>query len=790
MNNPGQPLNVVPVAPADLRPLTVALIGNPNTGKSTLFTALVGIRQHVGNYPGVTVEKKTGAMHYQGRRYEVVDLPGLYSLCPRSRDEAVAAEVLLGRQGDGPPVDVVLCIVDAANLQRNLYLVGQVLELGLPTVVALNMIDVARQHGVRLDVAQLAGRLGVAVVPIQANQGAGVDQLKAALAQAAGQQPPQPANACRQCSLLGCAACSAPSTAAPQRDEPAARLRPAFPQPFEDEIARLEPLLAGCPAGLNCLAPGPLVRRLLLDSGGHLCRRLFPERDGDWAPELTAARSRLCLAGCPVPGVETTARYDWVRRVLDGAMTQSGEHGATATDRIDRLLTHRLWGALVFALAMLVVFQAVFLGAGPAMGLIERIFGALGAWLTSHMAEGMLRSLLVDGVLAGVGGVLTFLPQILILFFFLGILEDCGYMARAAYLMDRLMSRVGLSGKAFIPMLSSFACAVPGIMAARVIEDERDRLTTILTAPLLTCSARLPVYTLMIAAFIPPWTWLGGLVSLQGLTLVGLYALGIVMAVAAALALKRTILRSQTPLFIMELPSYKWPSLRTVLYRMIERGWSFVRFAGTLILAVSVVVWASLYFPHNAPTVAPLRQQEGRLRAQLDQIDSSGPRRAALAAELERIHAEIEGEYQRHSLLAHAGRLIEPAVRPLGWDWRIGCAVLASLPAREVVVAALRVIFNLGEPAEEGSATAADQWHARLRAATWEDDGRPLFTVPVALSIMIFFALCAQCAGTLAVIRRETNSWRWPAFTFTYMTVLAYVGALVTYQAAAWLGGG
>ena len=364
---------------------------------------------------------------------------------------------------------------------------------------------------------------------------------------------------------------------------------------------------------------------------------------------------------------------------------------------------------------------------------------------------GALRSLLVNGVIGGVGAVLAFLPQILILFGFLALLEDCGYMARTAYLMDRLMVRVGLSGKSFIPLLSSFACAVPGVMATRVVENERDRLTTILVAPLLTCSARLPIYALLIAAFIPEQSYVGGLLNLQGLTLAALYLLGIVAAVVVALVLKRTILRGRTPPFLMELPSYKWPSPRTVLFRMTERGWVFLRCAGTLILAVSILVWAALYYPHDP---AATHQQQ-----------------------------------QRNSYLGRAGQVIEPAVKPLGWDWRIGCAVLASLPAREVVVATLGVMYHLDHEPDAEAGRGSEQWSAKLHSVTWDGTDQPVYNIPVALSIMVFFALCAQCAATLAVIRRETNSWRWPAFTFTYMTTLAYVAALVTYQVGMWIGG-
>ncbi len=685
-------------ATTETRTFTVALIGNPNTGKSTLFTGLVGVRQHVGNYPGVTVEKKTGRMQIGGRQFELIDLPGLYSLAPRSRDEMVAVDLLLGRRDDVAPVDAVLCIVDASNLQRNLYLVSQVLELGLPTVLAVNMLDVAEDHGIRIDLKRLEQRLGIPVVALQANRRLGLGRLKTALGavlaipRAAAEGDPRGA------------------VASPARAPQAVRRygkETPLPEVFETEVKLLEAKLAAATAtdGARPL-PRCLVRRLLLDVNGYLQRTLLPGADEYWTPRLEAARAHLAAAGCPVPEVETFARYDWAHDMLEGVMTEPRRYKVTVTDRIDRVLTHRVWGMLVFAAVMLIVFQSVFVGARPAMQAIQTATAAAGGWLEGQMAEGALRSLLVGGVLDGVGAVLAFLPQILILFAFLAVLEDCGYMARSAYLMDRVMLRVGLSGKSFIPLLSSFACAVPGIMATRVIENERDRLTTILVAPLLTCSARLPIYALLIAALIPSQSYLGGVLNLQGLTLAALYLLGIVAAVICAMVFKRTILRGQTPPFVMELPSYKWPSPRTVVFRMAERGWVFVRCAGTLILAVSILVWAALYYPHDPQAT---HQQQ-----------------------------------QRESFLGQAGRVIEPAVRPLGWDWRIGCAVIASLPAREIVVATMGVMYHVDDEAESRSSSANALWVQKLRGTTWDGTDRPVFNIPVALSIMVFFALCTS----------------------------------------------
>ncbi len=434
----------------ETRVYTVALIGNPNTGKSTLFTGLVGIRQHVGNYPGVTVEKKTGRLQFAGRQFELIDLPGLYSLAPRSRDEMVAVDLLLGRREDTPPVDAVLCIVDASNLRRNLYLVSQVIELGLPTVVAVNMLDVAEDHSVKVDVERLSHHLGVPAVPVQANRRIGLSQLKTVLA-------------------------STIKKAGNQETEDGTKQNPCttpLPAAFESEVSLLEAELADDPAAHDAKPlPRCLVQRLLLDVSGYLQRTLLNDTDGHWERRLADAQARLANAGHPVPSVETAARYDWARHVLDDVLVEPGRYKVTMSDRIDRVLTHRLWGSLAFAVVMLVMFQAVFVGARPAMDAIQAATATAGGWIESHMAEGALRSLIVGGVLGGVGGVVGFLPQILVLFACLAVLEDCGYMARAAYLMDRVMVRVGLSGKAFIPLLSSFACAVPGIMATRVIEN-------------------------------------------------------------------------------------------------------------------------------------------------------------------------------------------------------------------------------------------------------------------------------------------------------------------------------
>jgi ferrous iron transport protein B len=728
----------MPVAPQ--KTIRVALVGNPNTGKSTLFTALAGVRQRVGNYPGVTVEKKTGTLRHGEQHFELIDLPGTYSLAPRSPDEMVTVDVLLGRRDNAGPPDAVLCIVDASNLERNLFLVSQVLSLGLPTIVALNMSDLARDRQIEIDVDALAERLGVPVIPVQANRRVGIKQLASSLSEIT-------------------------NRSAVLRENP-------FPQEFQRHASDFA-------AWLNVNSPHPvpdfLVERLLLDGDGYLAGELLNGTVAEGSHKLHAARESLAEAGFPVPAVEAMARYDWVARMLDGVSRRPNDHRPTTTDRIDAVLTHKVWGTLIFVAAMAVLFSSIFVLALPLMDLIDGAKVSLGNLVTSVLPDGALQSLIVDGIIGGVGAVVIFLPQILILFFFIALLEDCGYMARAAFLMDRLMAGVGLSGKSFIPLLSSFACAVPGIMATRVIENRRDRLATILIAPLMSCSARLPVYVILIGAFVPAQYYLGGILGLQGLVLFAMYAVGTITAIGIAWLLKKTLLRGETPPFVMELPTYKVPSARIVAFRMAERGWSFIARAGTVIFAVTIVIWALTYYPRSEEGVA------ASVTAQRTQLQSD-PAALAEFDKPENIDHLTASLHQRYSFLGRAGQWIEPAVRPLGWDWRIGCAAIASFPAREVVMGVLGVIYQMGGDMDIHSEGDQKRLASQLRAARWDESGLPVYNLPVALSIMVFFALCAQCAATLAVIRRETNSWRWPIFTFAYMTVLAYVGALATYQ--------
>ena len=647
--------------------LTVALLGNPNTGKSTLFSALAGIPTRIGNYPGVTVEEKIGRFTHRGQSIELIDLPGTYSLVAKSPDEQVVVDVLEGQMKGVTRPDCVVVVADATNLARNLYLVSQALAVGLPVIVALTLGDVAEAKGIAVDTAALSRELGCPVISVVAPRRLGIGRLADMLVEAS-----------------------------------------------------------------------------------------------DWQPAALPERLATCLAAAdparPAAAAEAIARYVWIDEVVGQVVARQTDHRRSVSDRIDSLLTHRLWGTLVFVATMLAIFSSIFWLAAPLMDLISAGVDTVAGWADSLLPEGTLKSLLIDGVIAGVGGVVIFLPQIAILFLFVAILEGCGYLSRAAFLMDRLLVGVGLSGKSFIPLLSSFACAIPGIMAARTIENRRDRLLTILVAPLMSCSARLPVYLLLCGAFVPNVAVGVSWLRLPAVVLAAMYAVGVVVAAAVAFVLSRTVFRGPPQPFVMELPGWRWPQPAVVLERVREAAVSFLKNAGTLIMAVSIVVWALGSYPKPELPAA-------------DVADA----------------AVLKGEALRQSFLGRAGHFIEPVVKPLGWDWRLGCAAVASFPAREVVLGTLGVIYNLGDvdPGEEEGASLLIR---QLRAATWDGSDRKVFTLPVALSIMVFFALCAQCASTLVVIGKETGSWVWPVVTFGYMTGLAWLGAFVTYQAGTALG--
>lgn len=685
-----------------------ALVGNPNCGKSTLFNALTGLKQKVGNYPGVTVEKKVGTAYSQhGQPITVIDLPGAYSLAARSPDEAVTRDVLLGRRADTAQPDRILCIVDATNLERNLYLVHQILDLGRPVILVVNMMDLAAAAGVSVRISSLEQELGIPVIACEAVNGKGLIELKLAMS-----RPDLP---------LARHAWDIPAAIAPAVAELQASLVANDNKaPF---IARAEALLLLTDQdSVRVSGSTPLHARTeeILRSW----QRRWEGEGTDWA------------------GTLVNSRYDAIGRIAADVILQAGETGPTVSDKIDAVVTHPVWGWLTLIAVMTLLFLSIFTLAEYPMNLIDEQMAHLADWVKSTMAPGDLRDLITSGAIGGVGGVIIFLPQIIILFFFIGLLESTGYMARAAFIMDRLMSRVGLNGKSFIPLLSSYACAIPGIMATRTIEDQKDRLVTILVSPLMSCSARLPVYLLMIAALVP-----GDRVPLltKVAIMILMYALGTVGAFGFAWLFKRTLLKGAPPLMIMELPPYRLPRVKDVALHMLERAWIFLRRAGTVILGISVVLWFLSAYP-KAPAGASEQQQ--------------------LA----------------HSFAGQAGRVLEPAIKPLGFDWQIGIGLISSFAAREVFVSTMGVVFN---------AEAKDNDTAPLRqamlAAKWPD-GRPLFTPLVCFTLMIFYVFAMQCISTIAVVKRETNGWKWPLFQIGYMTGTAWVLSFIVFQVGTALG--
>jgi ferrous iron transport protein B len=645
--------------------LVIALAGNPNAGKTTLFNAITGLRQKVANYPGVTVESKEGNLTFGEYNARLIDLPGLYSLETSSLDEQIARDVLTGKVENLPSPDVIISVLDSTNLERNLYLFTQILEYKIPVVIALTMVDVAEKRGIEIDVERLSALLKVPVVPVTASTATGIDKL-------------------------------------------------------QEEIVKV----------LGTTAP-------LLEELEEI--------------DVKSENAKIF------------ARYNFISEVVQESIKHEKTHEVTISEKIDRVLTHKFFGIFILIGILLLVFQTIFSWATVPMDLLEQVFGAIGDFARSSLPEGLLTDLIVDGVIAGVGGVLVFLPQILLLFLFISILEDTGYMARAAFLLDKLMSKVGLHGKAFLPLMSSFACAIPGIMATRTIDNPKDRLATILIAPFMSCSARLPVYALMIATFFAGQT-VFGFISLGAVLMLGMYSLGIVTAIIVAFILKKTLLKSPPPPFVMELPNYRLPNARNVLVNMFTRAWLFIKRAGTVILAISIILWGLMTFPRqtnvyvNTPNAGDLAETQQQFQ---------------------------QSEQLKHSYAGKIGHIIEPVIKPLGFDWKIGVALIASFAAREVLVSTLGIIYNGEKDANEESET--------LKTAIKEaknDDGTPTWTPLTALTLMVFFVLAIQCMSTIAVVRRETNSWAWTLFMVSYMTGLAYLAALITYQGGKLLGFG
>ncbi|MEQ9309144.1 MAG: ferrous iron transport protein B [Balneolaceae bacterium] len=697
-------------------PLNIALVGNPNTGKSTIFNSLTGLRQKIANYPGITVERKVGTTIIGGVLHKVIDLPGAYSLNYKKLDERIAYEALIGSYEHEEVPDLVLVVVDSSNLDRNLYLATQVMDLNIPVMLILNMTDVAGNKGISINADAISATMGIPVLAISAKNKKDIELLKEAIYDFDLEVP------------------------RPLKWVPDETLFEAMSLVINEWIV----------PHTNIPKNARYIEALRLISEGEFIGAFYKFEEAEIGKKVIAkARGMIELKGGNPMAVEVLRRYNFIGECTSEASKQTKEVGTSFTDRIDMVVTHKVAGPIIFVAVLLFMFQAIFSWATPFMDLIDLFFVEGGAWVSNSLPSGMLNDLLVEGVIAGLGGVIIFLPQIIILFFFIYVLEGTGYMARAAFVMDGFMTKVGLHGRSVVPLMSGFACAIPGIMAARTIENWRDRIITIMVLPFMACSARLPVYALLIAAFIPPTTVLG-IFTYQGITFFGLYIFGIVMAVLSAAVMKKIFPSGQQTPFIMELPSYKMPKWSVVFQNTAERGKVFVTEAGKIIVAISIVLWFLASFPKvgNEEYVEKANTEE-----------------------------TIESYQLRHSFAGRFGQIIEPTIEPLGFDWKIGIALLTSFAAREVMVGTLNTIYSI-EEGDDVNETLKEKLINDINPVT----GQPVYSVATAISLMIFFALAMQCMSTIAIVRRETNSWKWPVAMFSYMTILAYLCSLIAFQ--------
>lgn len=698
--------------------LKIALVGNPNTGKSTLFNLLTGLNQKIGNFPGITIDKKVGYCKLpDGKQAEIIDLPGTYSLYPKSKDESIVFQVLADKNNASHP-DIVVLIADATNLRRNLLLYTQVADLEIPMVLALNMTDMARKEGINIDVNKLSERLGIQVVAISARSNAGLDELKKAI-----NNTTSIATQLKGADILALA-----------------------PEAIEATKKRIG-------------TENDYFALQVLHQHQHLAD--FTEVDHAAFDQIRKANN---FETSTLQTAETIARYRHLGTVLSGVIEDTGAARKFAfSDKIDAVLTNKFWGFLIFIGILFFIFNAIFSWSQYPMEMIETIFARLGELGHEYLPEGVLSSLLLDGVLAGLGGIVVFIPQIAILFAFISILEDTGYMARVTFLMDKIMRKFGLSGKSVVPMIGSIACAVPSIMSARTIESWKDRIITIMVVPLVSCSARLPVYTLLIGLVVPEKTvW--GFINLQGLTLMGMYLISILAAVLVAFVMKIILKAKEKSYFIMELPVYRAPRWTNVLYTMYEKSKTFVLEAGKVIIAISIVLWVmSSYGPSER--FESIDKKYAAIEAQKDSVQISTLERDKSAERLENSYAGI---------LGHA---IEPVIRPLGFDWKIGIALITSFAAREAFVGTMATIYSV-----EGGDENVVKIHDRMKAAKNPVTGLPVFTFATGFSLMLFYAFAMQCMSTVAVVYRETKSWKWPLIQLVYMTAMAYVASLIAYQ--------
>lgn len=729
----------------------VALIGNPNTGKTTLFNRLTGSSARVGNYPGITVDRRVGELALEARSVDLLDLPGTYSLVARSPEEQIAIEATLGLDGQPKP-DLAVVVVDAGQLVRNLYLVIQLMELEVPMVVAINMID---EVDPRPDLPGLEALFGIPFIATSARSGDGVDELLAAIARRLDDPPRGRAEVTYPAELLA--------------DLPT--IRDALPQDWRLEGDEGTGGSLGRADALALWALGSL------DDDDELAHIPSSLRD--------AVRT-VVSEGRDVDAEIIVARYAFLdEHVAPLATREDASRAIPWSDRVDRVALHPVWGFVIFLTLMLVLFQALFSWSSPLIEVVEAVVGWAGGLAGTVLPQGVVADLVTEGVIGGVGNVIVFLPQILLLFLMLGFLEDSGYMARAAYLMDRVMKSLGLHGRAFVPMLSGCACAIPAIMATRTMERERDRLLTMLVIPLMTCSARLPVYTLIIAALFPP-SQLFGVVPVQGLLMVFMYFFATFTALAAAGVIGRTVVKGRRMPLLLELPPYRMPTAKSVLRQTWERARSFLKEAGTVILAFTIILWALLSYPKpDRPPPLPTKAVATIQYALPDVAPPEGGVDVDALADNGEAVAAYQREKLRGSLGGKLGHAIEPVIEPLGFDWKIGVGLIGAFAAREVFISTMGLVYGIGGDVDEESTPLRDQIKKESRA-----DGEPVYTPLVGLSLMIFFALACQCMSTIAVVKRETKSWKWPAFLFAYMTTLAWVMSFLVYQGGKLLGFG
>ena len=684
---------------------SIALLGNPNSGKTALFNILTGLNQKVSNYPGVTVEQTIGMAQIENSPVAIIDLPGTYSLVPESHDEAiVAGEFGKWAKGENTP-DCIISVVDSTNVMRNLYLTTQLMDLGIPVVIALNMIDLAREKSLEINCEKLKNDLGVfSVIPVSARLKEGVNDLKKSISQAIRRKSETPPNF-------------------------------PIPAPVQNAILPLQNWYEDTFQFSEFLSRSFAIRSATVGSTNGIGS---PD-----SPLMEACKMDLKMIGFPHETLEPTLRYHWLDQVVPKAEIPIEKR--SRSEKMDEVLTHPWGGPLIFVGLLTFIFQAIFSWAGIPMNMIDNSIARFGNWVAHQLPPGLLTDLLVEGIIGGAGAILIFLPQILILIFFMTLLEDFGYMARVAIMMDKAMTKVGLHSRSVLPLMSGYACAIPGIMATRTIESWKERLVTILVLPLMSCSARLPIYALMIGAFIPNQT-VFGYFGLQGLTMVLMYFLGTVTALILSLVFSSWIKTEKKSSFIMELPPYRIPLMRSVFRQVYTRGKLFVTDAGKIIMAISIVLWFLASFP---------------------KVDSGN-------GQEQTIHS---------SYAAKIGKTIEPMIAPLGFDWKIGLGLVTSFAAREVMVSTLATIYNV-ENVKDEVVSLSDAMKRDKNPVT----GKSIFTPLVALSLMVFYVYAAQCMATFAIVKRETNSWKWPVFMVVYMTGLAYFGSLIVYQGGLMMG--